>query len=140
MPIYEVKNPAPLPVLTEQSPRKTEPAEKISPVIRVRHLKKEWPRRPFPGRGRQQKEAENEVGLLALRQMIDKINADFERGGIAIHLRLQKAEGTVILEIYDCSNGTVCEVLKDREITPAELSSALVTLQQETGLVIDTVS
>lgn len=140
MPIHEIKNPAPLPKRTEPPPKKADPVEKVAPLIRVRHLKREWQRRAYPAQDRELDESEARESLAALRQMIDKVNGDFERGKIAIHLSLSKAGESYNLEIYDCTNGTVCEILKGREIGPEELLTTLVKLQQETGLVIDTIS
>lgn len=138
MPVYEIKNPTPIGVLSGPEPKRTEPVQAIQPVLRVRHLERRWPR--SGSRARSQDEKAVPPGLAAALMLIDETNDVLARQDIAIHLSLVSHEDFFSLEIYDCTDKQVCRVLEDRQIPLDELPELVRHLSGEAGLLIDTIT
>ncbi len=140
MPVYEIKNPNPLPPQKAVPLREDlDPAERVKYVERVGRFKTEWARRrkkelPASGRVTLSFEEEKEV-----RSMIDKVNMDLENHGVLIHLSLVRDEDGFSIDVYDCTSEKICTIVRDIVIDVGDLPSLLYNLQKETGLIIDKV-
>ena len=77
-------------------------------------------------------EAERDLQLL-----ISQVNSNLEKAKIAIHLGLVKTKTGYALDIYDCTSGLACFLVKDEGIHIKDLPKLLANLQQEVGILID---
>jgi hypothetical protein len=139
MPVYEIKNPAPIAVPAGADPRRTEPVAAVHSVIRVRHLGRRWPQAQ-PARHKEEGAAAEPDGLTAARQLIEEANVALLNHDVAIHLSLVPHEEFLSLEIYDCTDNLACRVLEDRRIALPELPEFVRRLSREAGLLIDTIT
>ncbi|MCK5227149.1 MAG: flagellar protein FlaG [Desulfobulbaceae bacterium] len=140
MPVYEIKNPAPLPGEPASFPRKIEPVNGSLPVARIRHIKRKWERK----KGGKHKESENKRKMpkaeQAVRMLIESANQDLEQHGVKIHLTLHQQGEEYVLDIFDCSNNIVCNVIGDIVMPLEGLPTLIRKLQEEAGILIDTIS
>lgn len=141
MPVYDIKDP--LPRITEPEKvkeRATEPVLAVNPVTRVRTLRQQWPRRRARKYAADQAEPDMPLAEKSVRSLIDRVNQDMEAHGVKIHLVLKQEKEGYVLDIYDCSTENLCSIIGDIEITLEELPQLICNLQEEVGLLIDTVS
>lgn len=133
----EVKFPRPPRIDTGESPLTIREIAGINPVLPIKQYQKKWRR----GENRSYvegveahltDEAERDLQLL-----VSQVNRNLEKAGIAIHLGLVREEGGYALDIYDCTNGLVCRIVRDEAIHISDLPSMLKNLQQEAGIMID---
>ncbi|MFH1215044.1 MAG: hypothetical protein V1706_00935 [Pseudomonadota bacterium] len=109
----------------------------LSPVLPINQYRKKWRRgenRPFVEGVEEDltDEAEKDLQLL-----VSQVNQNLEKAGIAIHLGLVREDGGYALDIYDCTSGFVCQIVREEAIHIKDLPNMLKNLQQEAGILID---
>ncbi len=73
----------------------------------------------------------------ALRLLIQQVNTNLQKSQVPIHIGLVKEEKGYALDIYDCTDGISCKLVKDEPIHLQDLPDLLKNLQQEVGILID---
>ena len=76
----------------------------------------------------------------AVRLLIERANKDLKQHSIKVHLSLHSVENDYILDIYDCSDNLVCNVVADAIIPLKDIPMLIRHLQEEAGILIDTTS
>lgn len=137
MPVYEVRNPTPVPPEPESKPRTAEQVDDLRPVAKVRYFRRQWIRRRWEY-GKSVEGALVPTAEKSVRRLIDKVNQDLERQNVKIHLRLLKEEENYLLDIYDCSDNKVCNIIGDLIIPLDDLPHFIKNLQEEAGVLLDT--
>jgi len=135
----EIKFPRPIQIASYRPKKKVEPADGAAPVARVGAFKREWQR----NREERRRKAESllsppEAGTL--RRLVAQVNAHLERRSIPIHLVLSRNEQGYAIDVYDCTDGEHCAIIADVIIDLDDLHVLLKNLEQEAGLLFDTVS
>lgn len=137
----EIKFPRVLPVDPYRADRKVEAVDGTPPIARIGAFKREWNRRRGSGTPR-----ENLVSALspdeaaAIRLLVERVNASFNDHRIMLHLVLVQTDEGYAVDIYDCTGQQACTVVRDFEIALSDLPLLLRNLEEEAGLLIDTVS
>ncbi len=72
-----------------------------------------------------------------LRLLIQQVNNNLKKSNIHIHIGLVKEEKGYALDIYDCTDGISCKLVKDETIHLQDLPDLLNNLQQEAGILLD---
>ncbi|HIJ79605.1 MAG: hypothetical protein OEY01_12640 [Desulfobulbaceae bacterium] len=135
----EVKFPRPVKIDPYHQEKKVEAIDGVNPVARIGAFKRDWQRRREEDR--EKKDFFSAVDEKAVRRLVDNVNVHLENQNIAIHLVLIKDEGGgYSLDVYDCTGGDRCSVIHDVVIDLNDLPILLRNLQQETGILLDTVS
>ncbi len=122
---------------TGESPLRLREIAGINPLLPVNHYSGRWRKgknRPYL-QGVEENlsdEAEKDLQLL-----IKQVNDNLEKTNIAIHLGLIKDENGYALDIYDCTSGVACFLVKDETVHISELPKLLTNLQKEVGILID---
>lgn len=135
----EIKFPRIQPLDAYRAGRKVEAVDGSQPVFRIGAFKREWDRR----RGAAQQP--RRPGMLspeeaeAVRQLVERVNANLDDHHILLHLVLVQTEEGVSVEVYDCTGQDACTVMRDFEIAVSDLPLLLRNLEEESGLLIDTV-
>ena len=139
MPVYEIKNPTPLPGEPTPKPKKPREVDAIPSVTRVQFFKREWKRRRW---AYQKIASESPISKQeqSIRALVTQVNKDLEKASIQIHLTLIREENDYLLEIYDCSEKDVCKVIEDITIPFDDLPHFIKNLQEEAGILVDTIS
>ncbi|MEW6500383.1 MAG: hypothetical protein AB1456_02790 [Thermodesulfobacteriota bacterium] len=137
----ELKFPRIRPVEPYRADRKVEAVDGTPPVARIGAFKREWNRR----RGALAQPAKRATPLTAeeaegVRQLVNRVNTSLEDHQILIHLVLIRTEDGFGVDVYDCTGNEACTVVKDFELSLADLPVLLRNLEEEAGLLIDTVS
>ena len=141
MVVYKIKNPTPPPP-AKSPPRKVDldPVDQIAALKRLGEFKRQR-------RNREQGEQRQPAGgslspndRKTVRGLIDQVNANLKKQGVLIHLVLVQDENGMSIDVYDCSDASVCEVVRDIVIDITELPGLLKSLEQETGILINTIS
>ncbi|HET98424.1 MAG TPA: hypothetical protein ENN98_07005 [Desulfurivibrio alkaliphilus] len=136
----EFKFPRVLPVDPFRKERKVEAVFAIPAIARIGAFKRGWNRnrqeeRPPPRRHRLRPEEEQEV-----RRQVEQANRNFENHGILLRLLLTRTDEGYQLDVYDCTGDTECRVASDLQVTFEELPALLRNLEEEAGLLIDTIT
>ena len=76
----------------------------------------------------------------SVRRLVDQVNAHLEAQQILIHLVLIKDDHGYGLDLYDCSTNEQCSIIGDVVIDLNDLPVLLKNLQQEAGILLDTIS
>ncbi|MGV1100923.1 hypothetical protein ACUUL3_16120 [Thiovibrio sp. JS02] len=119
--------------------RKIDPVDGTQPVARIGAFKREWEQ------GREERRQGGEETFLAtdelsVRRLIERVNTHLERRHILIHLVLIRDESGYAIDVYDCTGNEQCTIVGDVIIDLADLPVLLRNLEQETGILLDTVS
>jgi len=136
----EIKFPRPLHIDPYKKEKQIDAMSGINPVARIGKFKKEWQQ----DRGR--KDGKRKWLPLALaaekniRNQIDAINDQLESQNILIHLVLVKRGTEYSLDLYDCTDQKVCNMVHDIVIDIHDIPHLLRSLQRESGILIDTIS
>jgi len=137
----EIKFPKPVQVDPFKAERKVEATDAVFPLARVGAFKREWSRRQGQGkrsaRARRQLNPDEEGSV---RRLVERINNRLEDQRIGLHLVLVKDEDGFALDVYDCTDNIACTVVKDIFVSLEDLPVLLKNLEEEAGLIIDTVS
>lgn len=136
----EIKFPRPIKVDSYKSEKKIDALDGIAPAVRIGAFKKEWQRRKGVERGKREPTFLGFDEERAIRSLIYKINDHLEEQNILIHLVLIKEEDGFTIDVYDCTSGDTCKVIHDIIINVEDVPTLLRNLQQESGILIDTVS
>ena len=137
----EIKFPRVTVVDPFKTERQVDSVDGVNPVHPVGAYLREWQRRK---RGTQRTEREPmplpATREKAVRRLIDRVNEHLEQRKIQIHLVLTKEDDGYTLDVYDCTSDQVCAIIRDIVISVDELPALLRNLQDEAGILIDTVS
>ena len=133
----EFKFPRPPRLDTGESPLKVKEIDGMSPVLPINHYTRRW--REERNRPYLEEVDENlpPGAEKALQMLISKVNRHLEEANVAVHLGLVKEENGYALDIYDCTSGLACFLVKDDSIHINDLPELLRNLQQEVGILID---
>ncbi len=139
MPVYEIKNPTPIPEKPAPKPKPPQEVDAAPAVAKIQFFKREWKRRRWAyekivAKGPISKEEKS------IRSLVDRVNEDLEKAAVRIHLTLIKQENDYLLEIYDCSEKDVCKKIEDVTVPFDDLPHLIKNLQEEAGILIDTIS
>lgn len=137
--VYEIRDPNPLPA--DPKPKKKEirppmPISRLRPVDRLA-LKQEWEKRKESGR-HQELASSQPLQERSIRDMISRTNDNLVASGVPLHLVLAKNSEGFCLNIYDCSDDTLCRLSQEIPLDLNELLTILDNLQHETGIIINT--
>lgn len=120
--------------------RDLEPVDKVTPASPVDRLLKRW-RRSKERQNDQRRQtpltpdAEREV-----RTMIGKVNQSLTRQSVPIRLVLVAQEEGFLIDVYNCDDEQSCRTIADLLIDLDDLPVLLRNLEQEVGILVDTVS
>jgi len=137
----EIKFPRVLPVEAYRADRKVEAVEGTPPIARIGAFKREWNRR----RGSAQRQASRAAALsaeeaAAVRFLLERVNASLDDHRIMLHLVLIRTDEGFAVDVYDCTGNESCTVVRDFEMAISDLPFLLRNLEEEAGLLVDTVS
>lgn len=135
----EIKFPRPIRVDPYHSEKKVEPLDGTSPVARIGAFRREWQRNREERRSRARDEL-SARDAASLRRLIDMVNARLESRGILIHLVLIRDQDGYAIDVYDCTGNERCTIVGDVIIELDDLQELLRHLEQESGILFDTVS
>ncbi len=111
------------------------------PVARIGAFMREWSRRRGEGQARQAREKFSSTDGETIKKMLDRVNASLEEQRILLHLMLiRDADGGYMIDVYDCTGGDRCSIVRDIVIDLNDLPLLLRNLEEETGILVDTVS
>ncbi len=121
--------------------RQVNTVDGVNPVHPIGAYLREWQRRR---RGAQRTEREA-VPLpvnreKAVKRLIARVNEHFDQRQIKLRLVLTKEDDGYTLDVYDCASDQASTIIRDIVIGVDELPHLLRNLQDEAGILIDTVS
>ena len=134
----EIKFPRPIRIDPYRTEKKVDPIGGLTPVARIGAFTREW-RRNREER-RQQGQILSSPEETSVRRLVDQVNTHLENQKILIHLVLIKDEHGYSLDVYDCTGNEQCSIIGDVVIDLNDLPVLLKNLQQEAGILLDTVS
>lgn len=135
----EIKFPRPIRIDPYRKEKKVEPIDGLSPVARIGAFTREW-QRNREGRRRQEQALLPSTEEVAVRRLVEQVNTHLENQKIPLHLVLIKDEHGYALDLYNCSGNEQCSVIGDVVIDLNDLPVLLKNLQQEAGILLDTIS
>ncbi|MBA3004564.1 MAG: hypothetical protein FP813_12055 [Desulfurivibrio sp.] len=135
----EIKFPRPIRIDPYRKEKKVDPIDGITPVARIGAFKREWQR------GKESRRNQEESLFLSpeetsVRRLVAQVNTHLENQNILIHLVLIKDENGYSLDVYDCTGNEQCSIIGDVVIDLNDLPVLLKNLQQEAGILLDTIS
>ncbi|MEA3547511.1 MAG: hypothetical protein U9R66_07595 [Thermodesulfobacteriota bacterium] len=74
-----------------------------------------------------------------LQILVDKVNENLQKHQVPIHLGLVRVHNGYEIDIYDCSDNRVCKIIREDAVHLEDLSTLFRNLQEESGILIDTV-
>jgi hypothetical protein len=134
----EIKFPRPVRINRYGAKKKITPIDGLSQVARIGAFTRDWQRNRENNRQQEQilpLPEENSV-----RRLVEQVNTHLENQGIPIHLVLIKDEHGYSLDVYDCTGNEQCAIIGDVVIDLNDLPALLKNLQQEAGILLDTIS
>lgn len=135
----EIKFPRPIRTDPYRTKKKVDPIDGLAPVARIGAFTREW-QRSREERRRQGQALFPSPEESSVRRLVQQTNTHLENRKIPIHLVLIKDEHGYSLDVYDCSDQTQCSVIGDVVIDLNDLPLLLKNLQQEAGVLLDTIS
>jgi hypothetical protein len=137
----DIKFPRPAAPAPYRPERKVVSGDGVLPIARISAFKREWSRRREEDRRREQGVLPAApTGAQPLQGMVAQVNSHFADQSISLHLVLSRREGEDVIDVYDCTGSDRCVIIGDVLIDPADLPLLLRKLEQETGLLVDTIS
>lgn len=142
MVVFEIKDSAA--VVTTSLPK---PLRKdMSPALAVQHVqaigdlltRRDQGREKGGQKGRRMVPLE-EVSVREICRLLEETNHQLERQGTMIHLLLVADDTGFAIDLYDCSDGNVCQIIHDVSLGVNDLSVLLSRLTQKVGIMVDTV-
>lgn len=134
----EIKFPRPVRVNRYDPKKKIAPIDGLSQVARIGAFTREWQR------NREERQRREQLLPLpeetSVRRLVAQVNSHLENQRIPIHLVLIKDERGYSLDVYDCTGNEQCAIIGDVAIDLNDLPALLKNLQQEAGILLDTVS
>ena len=134
----EIKFPRPIRVNRYDPKKKIAPIDGLSQVARIGAFTREWQRNREDHR--QQEQLLPLPEETSVRRLVEQVNTHLENQRIPIHLVLIKDEHGYSLDVYDCTGNEQCAIIGDVVIDLNDLPALLKNLQQEAGILLDTIS
>ena len=135
----EIKFPRPARIDPYRAGKKVEPIDGLAPLARIGAFKRDW-QRDREGRRRQEQDFFLSSGESSVRRLVEQVNTHLKNQKILLHLVLTKDERGYSLDVYDCSGNEQCAIIGDVVIDLNDLPVLLKNLQQESGILLDTIS
>jgi hypothetical protein len=135
----EIKFPRLIPIDPYRSGKKVEPIDGLAPVTRIGAFRREW-QRSREERRRQGQPLFSLAEEASVRRLVHQINTHLENRKIPLHLVLLKDEHGYTLDVYDCTGNEQCVIVGDVEIGLNDLPVLLKNLQEEAGILLNTIS
>ncbi|OGQ87957.1 MAG: hypothetical protein A2512_10070 [Deltaproteobacteria bacterium RIFOXYD12_FULL_56_24] len=135
----EIKFPRPARIGPYRLEKKVEPIDGLAPVARIGAFKRDW-QRDREGRHRQEQDFLFSSEESSVRRLVEQVNTHLNNQKILLHLVLTKDERGYFLDVYDCSGNEQCSIIGDVNIDLNDLPALLRNLQQESGILLDTIS
>lgn len=135
----EIKFPRPIRIDPYRPEKKVAPINGLAPVARIGAFTREW-QRDREGRRQQRQELLSSAEETAVRRLVEQVNLHLEKQKILIHLVLIKDEHGYSLDVYDCTGNEQCAIIGDVVIDLNDLPVLLKNLQQEAGILLNTIS
>ena len=123
---------------TGESPLKLEAISGLSPTLPLKYIEKRYQHGTGYNYIEEVEEALPEGAEKTLQALIFQANQNFLTHGVAIHLGLKKSQEGYELDIYDCTDGNICKLVKDDTVHIEDLALLVRNLQQEAGILLDT--
>lgn len=138
VPVYEIRDPtpapsAPKPMRKDLSP--SLPIGRVRPVDRL-VLRQEWEKRKERGR-RPEPSPRPSLTERSIQQMVNQANEDLAANGLPLRLVLAKNDEGYSLDIYDCSDETLCRLAQEVPLDLNHLLTTLDNIQHETGIIVN---
>jgi hypothetical protein len=135
----EIKFPRQIRIDPYRSGKKVDRVDGLTPVARIGALTREWQR------NKEERRQQGQTPLPAseessVRRLVEQVNTHLEHQKILIHLVLIKDEHGYSLDVYDCTGNEQCAIIGDVVIDLNDLPVLLKNLQQEAGILLDTIS
>ncbi|MFA7347067.1 MAG: hypothetical protein WCZ86_04835 [Desulfurivibrionaceae bacterium] len=135
----EIKFPRPIRIDPFRSEKKVDRIDGLTQVARIGAFTREWQR------NREERRRQGQTPLPAseessVRRLVEQVNTRLEHQKILIHLVLIKDEHGYSLDVYDCTGNEQCAIIGDVVIDLNDLPVLLKNLQQEAGILLDTIS
>ncbi len=135
----EIKFPRTTRIDPYRSEKKVDPIDGLAPVARIGAFTREW-QRNREERRRQAQALFPSTEETAVRRLVEQVNTHLENQKILIHLVLIKDKHGYSLDVYDCTGNERCTIIGDVVIDLNDLPVLLKNLQQEAGILLDTIS
>lgn len=148
----EIKFPRSIKIDPYRPKKKVDPVDGLSPIARVGAFTREWRRwREERRRGRvDRRQGKNDRRQRqppfttqeesAVRRLVQQVNNHLGSREIPIHLLLTKDERGYSIDVYDCTGNEKSAIIGDVCIALDDLPVLLKKLQQEAGILLDTIS
>lgn len=133
----EIKFPRPIRIDPYRKEKKVDPVDGLSPIARIGAFRRDWQRNK---ERRQRKELLPSPEEASVRRLVQQVNTHLENQNILIHLVLIKGEHGYSIDVYDCTFDDQCAIIGDVAIDLDDLPELLKNLQQEAGILLDTIS
>ncbi|MFZ5775952.1 MAG: hypothetical protein ACOY3Z_10765 [Thermodesulfobacteriota bacterium] len=135
----EIKFPRPIRVDPYRAEKKVAPVDGTPVVSPVGAFRREWQRsrEERHTRGREELPPRDEA---TIRRLLAMINSRLEARGILIHLVLIRDQSGYSIDVYDCTGNERCAIVGDVVVELADLEALLRHLEQESGILLDTIS
>jgi hypothetical protein len=134
----EVKFPRLAKIESFRADKKVGTLEGPLPVARIEAFMREWGRRRGEGQPRTKFSSTDDE---TIKKMLDRVNTRLEEQRIPLHLLLiNDADRGYLIDVYDCTGEDRCSIVRDIVIDPDDLPLLLRNLEEETGILVDTVS
>jgi len=134
----EIRFPRPPAPAPYRSGKKVDTVDGITPIARIGAFKRGWSRSREEERRRREEGGASPAGDV--RRLVEQVNTRLTDQNISLHLVLTGDESGYAIDVYDCTGTDRCVIIGDVIIDPADLPLLLRKLEQETGLLLDTVS
>lgn len=143
MVVYEIKDPGGAGTYSRPSPLRPglEPAiavqgpQLVAPVVGGRRERDKG----RESRGGRRMVPLDQASVREVVRLIAQINDQLEIQGTKIHLVLVADDEGFAIDLYDCSDTTVCRSIHDISIGPSDLPILLARLVRQAGIMVDTV-
>ncbi|MBU2539339.1 MAG: hypothetical protein KKH22_12960 [Proteobacteria bacterium] len=135
----EIKFPRPIRIDPYRKEKKVEAIDGLAPIARIGAFKREW-QRDKESRRHQEESLFHSPEENTVRRLVEQVNTHLENQNILIHLVLIKDENGYSLDVYDCTGNEQCSIIGDVLIDLDDLPVLLKNLQQEAGILLDTIS
>jgi chromatin segregation and condensation protein Rec8/ScpA/Scc1 (kleisin family) len=134
----EIKFPRPIRIDPYRRKKKVDPIDGLSAVARIGAFTRAWQRNREDRRN--QSNASPTPEEASVRHLVQQVNTHLENQNILIHLVLIKNQDGYSLDVYDCTGNEQCSIIGDVVIDLNDLPMLLKNLQQEAGILLDTIS
>lgn len=136
----EIKFPRVRPVDPYRADRRVEAVDGTPSIARIGAFKREWNRRRGESHRPSRAVPLSPDEAEAVRLLVERVNLSLDDHRVMLHLVLVRTDEGFSVEIYDCTGNEACTVVRDFEIALHDLPLLLRNLEEEAGLLIDTVS